>query len=306
MAWTLAPCEGGTSMSNFESVLLALDGSPEAARGASCALWLADALGATLHVVHATRHPLAATDELARLHVPQARDRQVVVHQLQGEAESAILAEIEAHRIGLVVMTARGESASGAAASVHALGSVARAVIVRTPVPVVLLPARYHERLPWTSMLAAASGEAAADQALDAATRLAAALQLRVTVVHSEDGARGTGGAALGAAYADALHHEYPRRLDQLVARGLTHCSPQEASCIDDVVLCRGEPASVLLEQAERMDSSVVALGWHGALAAGRAAVFKRLLETSERALLVVRGSEASGARLKVGSEIDS
>ncbi len=292
-------------MNGFDSVLLTLDGSAEAARGAPCALWLADALGATLHVVHATRHPLAAADELARLRVPQARGRQVVVHQLQGEAEPGILAEIEAHRIGLVVMTARGESASGTAAPVHALGSVARAVIERTRVPVVLLPALYRERLPWTSMLVAASGEASADQALDAATRLAAALRIRITVVHSEDGPAGAGGAALGAAYADAPHHEYPRRLDQMVARGLTHCSPQEAACVDDVVLGRGEPAAVLLEQSDRMDSSVVALGWHGALAAGRAPVFKRLLETSERALLVVRGSEASGARLKVGNEID-
>ncbi|WP_332814035.1 universal stress protein [Ramlibacter sp.] len=292
-------------MNGFDSVLLALDGSAEAARGASCALWLAGVLDATLHVVHATRHPLAAADELARLRVPQAQGRQVVVHQLQGAAEPAILEEIEAHRIDLVVMTARGESASGHAPPTHALGSVARAVIECTRAPVVLLPARYREAVPWTSMLAAASGEAAADRALDTATRLAAALGIRVTVLHSEGGPAAAGGRALGSVYADAPHHEYPRRLDQLVARGLARCSQQQAACVDDVLLCRGEPAAMLLEQAARLDSSVVALGWHGALGAGRAPVFKRLLETSDRALLVVRGSEASGARLKVGSDID-
>lgn len=305
MARAFAFGEGVTIMSGFHSVLLALDGSPEAARGASPALWLTDALGATLHVVHATRHLLPTADELARLLVPHAKGQQVVLHQLQEDAEPGILAEIETHRIDLVVMTARGESASAGAPPARALGSVARAVIERARVPVVLLPARYRERLPWTSMLAAASGEAAADQALDVATRLAAALKIRVTVVHSEDGPLGAGGTTLGAAYADAPHHEYPRRLDQLVARGLARCSEQQVSCIDDVLLCRGEPAAVLLEQAARLDSSVVALGWHGALATGRAPVFKRLLEQSERALLVVRGSEASGARLKVGNEID-
>ena len=36
--------------------------SPEAAKAAGCALWLAQALGATLHVLHATAHPLSAQD----------------------------------------------------------------------------------------------------------------------------------------------------------------------------------------------------------------------------------------------------
>lgn len=292
-------------MSRFASVLLPLDGSAEATKGAPCAFWLADALGATLHVVHATPHPVSASHELARLLIPHAQGARMVVHQIQGDAEAAVLEEIAAHRIDLVVMSARGESASAEAAPSHRLGSVARAVIERTPAPVVLLPARYRERLPWTSMLAAASGEAAADQALDTAVRLAASLRLKVTVVHSENSNAGTAAAPLGARYADAPQHEYPTRLDQLVERGLTRCTAEEAHCVGDVLLQRGEPASVLLQQVSRLGSSVLALGWHGALGAGRAPVLKRLLEEAECALLVVRGSEGSRARLKVGSEIN-
>jgi nucleotide-binding universal stress UspA family protein len=290
-------------MSRFASILLPLDGSPEAAKGAGCALWLAERLGATLHVLHATAQPLPAREALARLRVPDARRLQVVVHQLPENAEAAVLEAIAVHRVDLVVMSARGESASAGLELSQRLGTVAQAVLERSPVPVLLLPARYREALPWTSMLAAASGERAADQALEAAVRLATALRLKVTVVHSEDGPP-AGTAPLGA-YADAPHHEYPQRLEEMVERGLAGCTPEEGHCVDHVLLARGDPAAVLLEEVARRSASVLALGWHGALAAGRAPVLKRLLAEAECALLLVRAAERSPARLKVGAEID-
>ena len=292
-------------MSRFNAILLPLDGSPEAAKAAGCALWLAQALGATLHVLHATAHPLSAQDALARLRVPQVQDARVVFHQLSGAPEAAVLEEIAAHRIDLVVMSACGESAIADVAPSRRLGTVAQAVIERSPVPVVLLPLHYRQTLPWTSMLAAASGEAAADQALKAAAHLAAALQIKVIVVHSGDDPAEPGRAALGA-YFDAPHHEVPQRLEQLVERGLAGCGAEEARCVQQVLLCRGDPASVLLEQAVRHDSSALALGCHGALGAGRALVLKRLIEEAECTLLLVRGTEHARARLKVGREIDA
>jgi hypothetical protein len=79
----------------------------------------------------------------------------------------------------------------------------------------------------------------------------------------------------------------------------------QEARCVQQVLLCGGEPASVLLERAVRHDSSALALGWHGALGTGRALVLKRLVEEAECALRLVRGTEHARAWLKVGQEID-
>jgi nucleotide-binding universal stress UspA family protein len=289
-------------MNRLASILLPLDGSPEAAKGAGCALWLAQTLGATLHVLHATTHPLSAEDALVRLRMPDVHRARVVVHQMPGDAEAAVLKEIATHRIDLVVMSARGESASANVALSRRLGSIAQAVIERSPVPVVLLPMRYRESLPWTSMLAAVSGEAGADRALEAAAQLAAALRLEVTVVHSEGGGAGT--APLGA-YADAPHHEYPHRLELLVERALAGCPAEQTQCVREVLLRRGDPASVLLEQIAHDRSSVLALGWHGALGAGRAPTLKRLLEQAECALLIVQRTERFGARLKVGNQLD-
>lgn len=291
-------------MNQFASILLPFDGSPESAKAAGCAVWLAQALNATLHVLHATAHPLPAGDVLARLQTPQVAGARVVVHQRLDDPEAAALAEISEHHIDLVVMSAIGASASAHPTLVQRLGRIAQAIIERSPVPVVLLPTRYRESLPWQSMLVAASGEAAADRALESAARLASALRLQVSVVHSHDGPQGAGAAPLGS-YADAPQHEIPNRLEQMVERGLASCTAEEAGCVQELLLRRGEPASVLLEHVERGGSSVLALGWHGRMGAGRALVFKRLLDEATCALLIVREREGSGARLKVGGAFD-
>ncbi len=283
-------------MSRFDSILLPLDGSQEAAKGVGCARWLAKSLGATLHVLHATAQPLSGRAELERLRVTHGEQADVVVHQIAGDPAAAVLEAVAAHEVKLVVMSAGGASASAGMTLQHRLGTVTRAVIEQSPVPVLLLPLRYQERLPWTSMLAAASGELVADQALEAAARLAAALGLRITVVHSDEGTL--------APYTDTMHHEYPCRIDELVRRGLAACATEECRTVEQALLRQGDPAAVLLEQVAQRAASVLALGWHGALDAGRAPVLKRLLEDAPCALLLVRGDGAHGARLMVGGEI--
>jgi nucleotide-binding universal stress UspA family protein len=129
-------------------------------------------------------------------------------------------------------------------------------------------------------------------------------LGLKVTVVHAEDG-QGTMRSTLLGAYADAAHHEYPGRMQEMVERGVASCTSEECHCIKQVMLRRGDPAAVLLEQARQNTASVLALGWHGALGTGRALVLKRLLEEAECPLLLVRKRERSPARLKVGKEMD-
>jgi hypothetical protein len=90
-----------------------------------------------------------------------------------------------------------------------------------------------------------------------------------------------------------------------MVQRGLVGCRSEECRCVEQVILRPGEPATVLLEQVDQRSSSVLALGWHGAFEAGRALVFKRLLEEAGCALLLTRGRDGSGAHLMVGKEIN-
>lgn len=273
---------------SFDSILVPHDGSPEAAKALGCAAWLAQRLDATLHVITPAGLQIAA----------EQRSR-MVLHQTTEKPGSAVPRAIAAHAVKLVVMTARGESASAGVDPERRLGRVAEALIAESAVPVLLLPNHYHEVLPWTSMLVAASGEAAADQALEIALQLASALQLELSVVYCESPRTKAG--ALGA-YADAAHYEYPQRLEELVRR--TVSQHPECHCIAQVLLCRGDPAAELLAQIAQRASSVLALGWHGALDPGRAQVLKRLLEKAECPLLVVRQAARPSARLKVGEEL--
>jgi nucleotide-binding universal stress UspA family protein len=287
-------------MTRIASILLTLDGSPASAKGVGCALWLTQSLGATLHVLHATTHPSTLEDALARLRFPGAQRAEVVLHQVAGAPEVAVLQHIAEFDVGLVVISARGESALPGVPPARSLGRVAQAVIECCPVPVVLLPTHYRESLPWTSMLAAGSGEPAADQALQSAIQLAAELRLTVHVVHCH--AQGGETAPVLGRYADAPHHEYSQRLRQMIQRGMEGCE-SSADCLGQTVLRQGDPASVVLDEARRLESSVVALGWHGAFGAGRAPVLKRLLDQAEFPLLLVREVQRAGARLRVGAE---
>jgi nucleotide-binding universal stress UspA family protein len=169
-------------------------------------------------------------------------------------------------------------------------------------VPLLLLPLHYREALPWTSMLVGASGDPASDHALHAAVRLGAALRLELSVVCCEDPA--TPAPALGR-YADEAHHELPRRLEDLVRRSLPRSDDDPRSGIAHLLLRPGDAATQLSACLHQRGASVLALGWHGSLARGRARVLKRFLERAECPLLLVRDAGRPAMTLKVGERFE-
>jgi nucleotide-binding universal stress UspA family protein len=292
----------------FPSILVPLDGSRIAARSLGCATWLAARLRSQLHILSATSRQLPAREELARLKVPEELWPMVTLHQAPAYPAEAILAALAAHDVRLVVMAARGEAAE-AASEEHlpskVIGHVAQAVIERSAVPVLLLPPTYREALEWGRILVPLSGEVEGDEALAFAVRLANALALEVHVAHVEGSEAGEERLAAKARYADALHHEYPRQLDELVSRALPECSAEERRCITGLALCRGDVAAELLQLIERQQVSLLVVGWHGRFMTGHARVLKHLIRAITAPIVLVRPEARPPFHLLVGEEID-
>jgi nucleotide-binding universal stress UspA family protein len=296
-------------MSLFTSILVPLDGSRTAAASLGCATWLAARLQARLHILSATQHELPAREALARLRVAEEHWPLVTLHQAPAYPQDAILAAIAEHDVGLIVMTARGGAADTAPQAppdpLKIVGHVTQAVIEGSPAPVLLLPPAYAEALPWRRALVPLSGEAQADEALAVAVRLAAALDLAVHVAHVADADAGKEGLAAAARYADAPHHEYAHRLEELVRQALPQCTPEECRRIEEVALCRGDIAAELVELIDRKRASLLVIGWHGRFMAGHAAVLKHLVQVVTCPLLLVKPAARMPFRLKVGEEIE-
>lgn len=294
-------------MSMIESILVPLDGSAAAARVLGCATWLAERLGAAVHVLSAGSPALPPAQALRRLRVPERDWSKVTLHHSDGPPEQSVLELVDACGIGLVAVSARGAQAevSEEPGPLAGLGHVARWIAEHSPVPVLLVPPGYREGLPWTRALVPVSGEADADEVLSYAARLSCALGLTTTAVHVMRADDGDIGLAAEARYADEPHHEYPARLQRLVERGLPGCSAREAACIEDVVLRRGDVAEQLLALMSDRSVDVLIVGWHGTLLAGHAGVLRTLLRRVRCPLLLVKPAPPAAFKLKVGDEIE-
>jgi nucleotide-binding universal stress UspA family protein len=291
-------------MSPFAAILVPLDSSPRALRSLGCTTWLASRLGAQVHILN-VGEPLSVGEALERLGVPEKYQSLFELHQVQGEADEEILAAVERYGIDLIVMTARGESAGVRSLDEpKVVGHVTREVIEDSRVPVLLLPPAYEESLPWRSVLVPISGEAATDEALTLALRLAHALDLAVTIAHVADGAPSGGGGEAGMGRYDEAHHEYAQMLNEFVARACPLCSAEERRRITGFHLCRGDVAQELLHLIDTERVNLLVVGWHGQFMTGHAEVLKTLIWQTRCAVLLVKPRPRDGFRLKVGDAL--
>lgn len=283
-------------MSFISAILVPLDGSDIAARSLERAAWLASRLGARLHALY-SGSPLPAEQAHARLGVPERYRDLIELHQTTGEPTADILAAVEQYRIGLIVMTARGQSATDLTnSSVELLGHVARGAIEQSPVPVLLSPRTHEEIVPWRAALVPVSGEVETDQSLMFALKLANALDLAVTIAHIVQDDR----AGERFRYMDASHHEYPQILNEIIERACPLSGPAERRRIRDFHVTRGDVARGLLEVIEQQHLDVAIAGWHRFLGAGHAQVLKTLLQQLRCPALLVPPRPKQTCRLKV------
>ena len=118
----------------------------------------------------------------------------------------------------------------------------------------------------------------ACEDALALAAQLASALDVSVNVVHVANPSTTDEGLDVRARYSDALHHEYPGQLDELVMRALPLLPIKERHRIESVYLRSGDVLERLAEIIPGDGNSAVVVGWHGTLGSGHAELLKGLI----------------------------
>lgn len=165
----------------FDRILIAVDGSECALRGAKYGLGLASSAGATVDVVHVadkadSDHADAVLDEVADL----AADIEVPaeLYTLDGNPPNTILAHADERAVDLIVIGRQGHTGLGE----RLLGSVANRVLRRADIPVLTVPAESEKR-DVTDILVTTDGSEAAEQAVPYGAMLATQWSARVHVL---------------------------------------------------------------------------------------------------------------------------
>lgn len=285
----------------LSSVLLATDGSADAAVALEVAASLCDKLGAELHVVHAWRTP--AMIEAAPMPIePFAEDarrildaeveraarggaRRIQAHQEEGSPIRVILGLADVLGSDLIVMGSRGRGPLLRLA----LGSVSEGVLYRAARPV--LVARGGENAwPPRRIVVGDDGSAEAGRAGELAAEIGDLFGARTTLVRATDNAsRSHGSSDYGSNTSERVVVDFQRE-NRMDLRLRAEVLGLKVGTQPETRLVGGDAASVILEAAREDPATLVAVGARGLGGIRRAllgGVSNKVLRASEGPVLV-------------------
>ena len=276
------------------TVIVALDGSREAARAVPLARAVAAQLGASLAAVHVAAPGMdeGAARASAGLDAPGLED--VTLRARTGDVAQAILDEIARPDVVLAVMTtvAAGDPE-------RALGGIAMTVLTNTTRPVIVLrpecgcdPA--DTATPLTHLLVPLDGTRETAWALRPAAPLALELGAALDVLYIAtlgDGRPAQPDAVIGARYVDQSHHEWRTWSGEMQQRLLFECAGVSPSLEVSVFVQAGEPGREIVRFAQEHRDDAIVLVRQSKLEAGRAETLRHVLREASCPLLVVGGA---------------
>jgi len=275
-------------MTSAKTVLVPLDGSVHATAAVPVARELAKLFHATLAVLHVTDDALAPAALIERIKLTGEDVRGLVVERRPGGAAAIIVQEAAERHAAMIVMCPLIRTDVGS----RALGSVAAAVLVAAPCPVVLVPpARGRKSWALRRLLVPHDGTPTSAATIGPATDFAlmAAAELVVLHIATPGTERPTErGTLVSPRYVDQPQHEWPvwaqEFLDRLRAVGGARHG------IDiRLAVAQGEAGSAIVHFAQENDSDLIVLGWRGVLEPDRAQTMRRVLRDSKCPVIVFR-----------------
>ncbi len=269
------------------TLVVPLDGSPNAAAALPVARALALAEGATLHILHVSEAPLAATAMVERLRLTPDQLEGAVLVQRTGEPAVEIVQQAGKLGSRLIVLS----SPCAADAERGALGSVPRDVLRHAPCPIVLVPHGRagptwslrrillpHDGIPTTAGVIAR----ASDLARKAGAELAVLHIASTTSPPPEEP-----GALAAPRYLDQPQHEWPtwarEFMDRIVALG----GPPPTVGMRLFFAC-GEPADVIVEFAAQHETDLVVIAWVAGWEPEQRPTMRRVIDQAPGPLLIL------------------
>lgn len=275
-------------MTAVTTVLVPLDGSPQATAALPVARGLADLYEATLAILHVTDDLLTSSALVERVQLSAEDVRRLVVDQRTGVAAAVIAREATIRNAVFIVMCARTREDPVP----RAWGRVAAGILRAAPCPVVLVPpARGRQSWALRRLLFPHDGTPTSAAAMGPVAALAARAGAEVVVLHvATPGAEPPveAGTLVPPRYVDQPHHEWPawsrEFLDRVCSLG------QAASGVRmRVALVEGEPGAAIVDFARENASDLITLAWHGSLDAERARVMRRVILDAPCPVVVFR-----------------
>lgn len=275
-------------------VLVALDGSPAAARALPVARRIAKQLGALIEAVYVTGEGLPPPEVWRRLCEYLEPEESIHVVARMGEPAAAILQLLKCPEVALLVLTTHG----GAVGHRHRLGTVARQIIAGTTRPILLVrpealsdPPTPHT--PLQRLLLPLDGTPGTASALrpviQLASRLGASLDV-LYVVGFEEEVSEEPGSLPAPLYIDQPQHEWPGWVREVTGRlcaGVARCP---VSLPLDVYLSRGEIGEEIAHFAAHHRDDLIVLVRRSRLEPGRARALLAVLEATSCPVLLVGG----------------
>jgi nucleotide-binding universal stress UspA family protein len=169
----------------FRSILVPLDGHPQAASALPLARAVAEATGAVVHLLRITSPLLKEGATAAHTYLEQVADElrganlHVETIVRDGDPATEIVVEARARDIDLIVMATRARSAG----SIAVLTSVARHVLANSPAPVLLVRPDGVQTGHFQTLLVPVDGSPGGSLALAAATALARMTGARIVLL---------------------------------------------------------------------------------------------------------------------------
>ncbi len=274
------------------SILMPHDGSAHAAVALPVARGMAEALGATLHILHVAEPLLSPQDLLAKVGLRPSELGGALIDQAMGDPVDEILRAAVADQSLQIVMC----SGTGARRPQRPLGRVAEGVLLGAPCPVVLVRAARRPE-PWhlRRILLPHDGTPTTAAAFAQASELAGRAAAELAVLHVPSNVAGSleTGTLAAPHYVDQPQHEWPAWAQEFLGRlACLGCLP--AGLKLRLLVARGEPGAAIVRESEAQGTDLIALAWHGRLGSERAKILKEVLAGAPCPVLVLR---TSGAR---------